>query len=309
MTSGAPPIPKVDSTTLNMRDKPRKVLPNIHKVLSLEEIERTKRVAIAQYMQKHHPDMGCTSAKDITDDFNLGYPECNYPLVSIPEMRKAAQIISQQMGSVLRDSKKNEATILVPGAGVTLNVLEIAHVLQRKVPNLDKIVLIYTEIRDFELDDYLKFLEPVVKILGKKTTPFENKGKETSYETTYSLEVYGKKVDIVYAVRRSTDKEDHDWFKKSYAQKADIIVFHEIMMDAPRDQADTIAFIRRAAGSKPQAFVTENLTGVIGLPPTELRFKITGNYDGHMSIELPLFSCENNETSLRRALKSHSLLP
>jgi hypothetical protein len=72
------------------------------------------------------------SAEQTLEALREGYPMCNYPLVSIPEMRKAAEIIAKNMATVLGDSKKTNATVLVPGAGVSLNPLELARGLQAK---------------------------------------------------------------------------------------------------------------------------------------------------------------------------------
>ena len=160
----------------------------------------------------------------------------------------------------LRLRTRSSLQILYPAAGGDFTPLDIGVRLQNKFPNIKKVKFVYTEIaygHGSSWGEWLsateKDLYPAFKVIGSQNKKFQ-KGEEI----TYSLNVFGKTIELTYAIRRSS-KGDHDCFKKEYATSSDIVLFHN-SANINTHQAETVLLLGlwAALSGKQQVIIGDN---------------------------------------------------
>ncbi len=129
--------------------------------------------------------------------------------------------------------RDEDVTVLYPGAGAHLSPLQFAHTLaaEENFPNLH---FIYTEVIENTPQIFQDRLEKLSDY-GFRFVKKEEKKFDKGREVTLHLAVkhpWGKKEQgfkVTYAIDRSEpDKGDHPFFRQEYADRARIIVTHDI---------------------------------------------------------------------------------
>ncbi|MBI5046445.1 tetratricopeptide repeat protein [Candidatus Micrarchaeota archaeon] len=128
-----------------------------------------------------------------------------------------------EMSAYLDLAKKSSLRILYPAGGAHLAPLEMAVRFQQINPDL-KVTFTYTEIDPSTPNLFLataKQAKGAITVLGKSEQDFGTEGKEI----TIKLLVFGKPVDVVYALNRSSNFDPY--FRKEDVFDSDIFLSHD----------------------------------------------------------------------------------